>query len=176
LLAIQTKPKQAIEKFVEAEEFKLSSAIKKTILHIKGNAFKSLQEYDKAIYSYKRALKFDSKRSGNIYVQWAIALIAKGKVEKAELKFEEAAKKDSDNAWVYTAWGERLLAIKLKKYTEAYDKFAKAINPNYALNYAIWGDTLFADKNYPEAIKKFERAIELDSNIPAWLYQTSKSG
>jgi len=172
LLAIQTKPKQAIEKFVEAEEFKLSSAIKKTILHIKGNAFKSLQEYDKAIYSYKRALKFDSKRSGNIYVQWAIALIAKGKVEKAELKFEEAAKKDSDNAWVYTAWGERLLAIKLKKYTEAYDKFAKAqeINPNYALNYAIWGDTLFADKNYPEAIKKFERAIELDSNIPAWLY------
>jgi len=38
----------------------------------------------------------------------------------------EAAKKDSDNAWVYTAWGERLLAIKLKKYTEAYDKFAKA--------------------------------------------------
>jgi len=181
LLAIQKKPKPAIEKFVKAE--KLSSAIKKTILRIKGNAFKSLKEYDKAIDSYKEALTLDSEPNGDIYVQWAIALIAEGKLKKAELKFETAAKKDSDNPWVYTAWGERLLANERKEYTKAYEKFAIAQekNPNYALNYAIWGNALFFDTRYQKAVEKFEQAIKLDSNLPTWVrgnyrYALLKSG
>jgi tetratricopeptide (TPR) repeat protein len=180
LLAIQAKPtiqefdqeklNQAMVKFDKAE--KLAPTIIRTILRIKGNTFTSLKEYDKAIDSYKKALKFDSKRSGDIYVQWAIALIAEGKLDEAELKFEEAAKNDPDNPWVYTAWGERLLAKELKKYTEAYEKFEKAKekNPKYALNYAIWGDTLYNAKNYQEAIKKFKRTRELDLKV-AWVYR-----
>jgi tetratricopeptide (TPR) repeat protein len=169
LLAIQKKPKLAIEKFVKAE--KLSSAIKKTILRIKGNAFKSLKEYDKAIDSYKEALTLDSEPNGDIYVQWAIALTKAGKVEEAKFKFETAAEKDFDNPWVYTAWGRWLLADKLKKYTEAYEKFVKAkeINPNYALNYALWADALLRDKKYLEATVKFKQAINLDLSV-AWVH------
>ena len=56
LLSIKVKSdenvlKQTLAKFAEAE--KLSPAIKRTILRIKGNTFKSLRKYDEAIALYK---------------------------------------------------------------------------------------------------------------------------
>ncbi|MDM8566292.1 tetratricopeptide repeat protein [Candidatus Halobeggiatoa sp. HSG11] len=174
LLAIQAKSdqnilNQALAKFAEAE--KLSPIIKPTILRIKGNTYKSLKQYNTAIAAYKEALAIDSKHNGEVYVQWAITLIAQNKLAEAEVKFAEAAKNDPDNPWVYVAWGERLM-VKLKKFTEAYQKFAIAEekNPNYALNYAIWGQTLIADKKYSEAIEKFELALELNVNV-IWVHR-----
>ncbi len=174
LLAIQAKSdktmlNQALAKFSKAE--KLSPIIKPTILRIKGNTYKSLKQYDAAITAYKEALIIDSKHSSEVYVQWAIALIAQNKFAEAEIKFAEAAKNAPDNPWVYVAWGERLL-VKLEEFTEAYQKFAIAEekNPDYALNYAIWGRTLVSDKKYPEAIEKFELALELGVNI-IWVHR-----
>jgi len=192
---------QALDKFNQAQALAPNIRV---IFRMKGDTWQDLKKFDQAITEYQAAIEIDTRLAGGIYVQWALALIEKRKqladsdqfkneAEKKAIlaqyqeaiiaKYQEASEKDPDNPWVYASWGERL-ALEFKDYAAAYQKLAIAHqkNANYALTYALWGDTLQKEgdqlkedkqtawrEKYQAAIEQYEQAIKLDSSI-AWMY------
>ncbi|EDN69208.1 TPR repeat containing protein [Beggiatoa sp. PS] len=161
------KLKQALDKFNQAQQLASTMRI---IFRLKGDTLNALEEFDKAIEAYQTAIELEDKHAGGIYVQWALTLLEQKKIPEAFQIYELASKKDRDNPWVYTSWGEQL-AIELKDFETAYLKFeiAQEKNPNYMLTYAIWGEQLRQEQKYEQAREKYEQALALNSNI-AWVY------
>ena len=178
LLKNQRKYDKALIKLAQAEKHEKNSVL----FQVRGDTLQAHKKYEQSIDAYKIAAEYNPK-NGGIYTQLARVLIAyaneqseetlkKDGLKKAFEEYENAAKKDKNNPWVYTDWGYQLATVQ-KDYEQAEEKFAQAIDiePHYALAYAMWGNVLLINRKQPkQASEKYEKAVAFNPNVDSWVY------
>ena len=118
---------------------------------------------ENALKKFKEAVRL-SPNNPEHYIYWGNALKHYKDYDLALSKYKKALTLKPNNeatASVYIAWGEIL--TQQRKDEEAFEKFSKA--ESYAPIsevYYTWANALKEFGNYADALKKYERAIEID--------------
>lgn len=108
-----------------------------------GEKYLSEENYDEAIIAFKKAIDIQPNNP-ELYIKLADAYTAKGDTDNAVKALEDGYEKTGDES-IKKKLDE--LQVKIK-----YEKFVKE------------GQTALSNKNYDEAVKSFESAIELKPN------------
>jgi tetratricopeptide (TPR) repeat protein len=100
------------------------------------------------------------------YTEWGRALLAKGDLDGAIGKLEEAHRRGPHYADPLELWGEALMRMGDLKGAAA--KFAEADQyaPRWGRNHLRWGEALMLTGRYAEARRQFEAANSLDLSKP----------
>jgi tetratricopeptide (TPR) repeat protein len=95
------------------------------------------------------------------YYELALAYMNQGSYDKADAAARKVVELDPENAVGYEAEG--LVAFQQGKYQQSVPLFEKSlqIQPNYT-NYSNLGTAQFFLKHYPEAVKMYEKAVEMN--------------
>ena len=99
-----------------------------------------------------------------------ILLSENKKFDEAIEKYEQAAKLNSTDAWIYYNWGVTL--ANKGDYAEAAEKYEQAakLNPTDARIYHNWGAVLDNTGDYAEAAEKYEQAAKLNPKYVGTYY------
>jgi len=153
------------EKFADAEEiYKKMLSLGKDESMIWNNwgwLYNSWGRYSEAIPKLKKALELDDENAG-AYVNLGISLKNMGKVKEAKEAHFKAIKVDEKNWLAYYNLG--LCYIFEDAYAKATENFEIAIMyfPNFAQAYHELGKIFFYQANLDDALKMFNKAIEID--------------
>lgn len=132
-----------------------------------GDALCRSKKHKEAIYKYCKAIEIypdleDRRYGSNMWNNMATSLKNLSKSEKEQAIKDIQAVLNSKPAAIssklYTHWGDALEAP-----DDSGGKYMKAIelNPNNSIAYELWGNALYKQKYYEEAIDKFRKATEL---------------
>jgi tetratricopeptide (TPR) repeat protein len=117
------------------------------------------QDYEKALNWYKKANSLNPKNGNTYYdIAWC-----QNELENYEavLKIAEAGIKIEPSAKIFTEYGYALYM--LNRYTEAIDKYKKALSYNAEEKGAVKGmaDAYFTNKDYANAEVYYKKCLEL---------------
>jgi len=131
-----------------------------------GNVLGTQQKYAEASEKYEKAAKA-LPSSPEAYTGWASALYQQGKQKYPEAieKYLKAVELGSN--WIdYDNWNSALQALPDQVQTAAVEKLQRIVDskPELTRVFVSWGDGLYAEKKYPEAIEKYLKAIDLGSD------------
>lgn len=122
-----------------------------------GIIYNHQKNFDAAIKEYEAALVINNKSSA-LYNNAGISYYMKGDYEKAKEHYIKALRIEPDNKKVYNNLA--LALCKMGSYDNAFEAFKKGGNEASAYNNL--GYIYITEKKYQEAIKTFQRAIELN--------------
>lgn len=129
----------------------------------RGIAFQRMDQLDRAIEDFSRALTLDPSRSQNYYNR-GIIFQRRGQLDKA---IEDYSRAIAINPSYYMAYGNRGLAFesinRLDKAIEDYNRVI-ALYPSYYIIYAYRGRTFKRMGHIDKAIADFTAAINLNQN------------
>ncbi len=130
-------------------------------IYYQGVQFDERREYQKAIDTYKRVIKIDSKRS-YAYNRLGNVFLALNKYEEAIQAYKKAIKIDPQDKHPYSGLGN--VYRKLKKFDEAIQSHKEAIeiDSEYATSYNGLGNVYFDMKKYDKAIESYNKSIEIN--------------
>lgn len=166
------KVQEAIDQFlVIKEKYKESSGIAIVNLYI-GNAYSQLEQYKKAIESFKEAVEKYPKHQGLI-LSIGNSYSNLDQPEKAMEWFKKIPFDELDNT--DTLYNIGVGFYNSFKYDDALKYFNKAIeiNPEFAPAYYQLGMTYTALSKTTEAVESLKKFMELDPESPD--YQTAKA-
>lgn len=140
------------------------------ILHnIKGISDASLQNWDSAVKSYKRALEFKPNYP-EAYNNLGFALYVTGRYKEAKKNLRKAIKYEKDYAEAYNNLGNVL--YREGRLVEAIKNFSKSIYLEPLFSKAInnKGIILYAQRRYDEAISFYNKAISIEPKFAEPFY------
>jgi tetratricopeptide (TPR) repeat protein len=123
-----------------------------------GDAYAYSGDYAEAEAHYARSTEFDPQCT-ECYHQWWSALYDQGKYQEAAEKLQQSIDLNPKEYTYLTDLG--------KTYYRAGDEesakaaFRKAIPANPAYVYNVWGNALYSQERYQEALAKYQQAAEL---------------
>ncbi len=82
-----------------------NSDVVSSMYYIDGNAYYAIEIYDEAVRAFEKALWHDDS-DGNIYTDYAIALVKTGENSKAKEALNKAEENGADKSFIYLAKGE----------------------------------------------------------------------
>lgn len=136
--------------------------------YVLAQAYKVLNEYDKAIHGFEMArslgIKSDraSQELSQLYHKAAIHSFGQKKFRKAIDLFENALSANPQNAKAHYAMGLCYNGLREgDKAREAFEK-AVAINPKYPKAHKALGDIQRRNRNYGPAAATYQRAMDAD--------------
>lgn len=131
-----------------------------------GEALVGQERWEEAVPSFEKAIELKPDLMF-AYQKLGDVLLKLQRWEKAEEAFRKAIELTSDFCWSHYGLGEALRGQdgKEEKAAIAYQR-AIELNPNFAWGYRRLGDVLADTKNFQEAKSCYERARELDNNLP----------
>jgi Flp pilus assembly protein TadD len=135
-----------------------------------GVAHKRRGNVQAAIEEYRRAIAVDAQFA-EAHSNLGSAYYSLGRIEEAVKEFEVAARTAGSNAYFYHHLG--ILQFQRKEYRKAIHEFRKALGHKKDLADAMFflGECYLALNDRPEAIKHYQRTLEIDPN---YLSATSK--
>jgi tetratricopeptide (TPR) repeat protein len=152
----QQRYKEAIDKFkevikIDSKSFASYGAI--------GDCFRELSLYDEAEKKYKKAIEINDKYE-DAYAAWGYCLFKRECYEDAIEKFKQAIEINPAAKNNYWFWGTCLQ--ELERYEEAIIILEKHL-PKSKDSHVIYsyGNCLMGAKHYSEALKQFERLINI---------------
>ena len=147
---------EAIEKFKQA--IKIDSQSYPSYGAI-GDCFRGLSLYDEAEKQYKKAIEINDKYD-DAYSAWGGCLRRQGRYEKAIEKYKKAIKINPKSEVAYFFWGTCLQ--KLERYKQAVKLFETHLADSVDIDVIYsYGNSLMGVKRYSEALKQFERLINI---------------
>lgn len=150
----------AIKLYIEAIELKPDGA---ETYNNRGVAYQELQQYDRAIADFNKALEF--KQHEFIYNNRAIAYIRLGKYDRAIEDYDKAIELKPDYALSYNNRG--ITYNDLGQHDRAIENFNRAIElkPNYAEYYYNRGVVYENLGQHERAIADYSKAIDFNPNL-----------
>ncbi|MGK7899521.1 MAG: Stf0 family sulfotransferase, partial [Xenococcus sp. (in: cyanobacteria)] len=130
---------------------------------IQGNTEKAIQTYQKSL-----ALKF--LHPAKVYIRLGDIFSQDGNIEKAISAYEKALELDSDSISALNGLGE--IYENRKEITQAssyYQRIVKLL-PNDNSAYLKLASLLFRQDNFKRAIENYNKALEIKTDQPAWVY------
>ncbi len=128
--------------------------------------------YQMAVLKFKKAVIL-RHNFPEAWTEWGVALANLGRTEEEIAKYQEAIKIDSTYGDAYFNWGTTL--ANHQQFKEATDIFKKGIAaaPKYPKNYEGLGKVQNQTGFYAEAVKNFEKTLELNPANPWALFWQS---
>ncbi|HLG94106.1 MAG TPA: tetratricopeptide repeat protein [candidate division Zixibacteria bacterium] len=128
--------------------------------------------YRMAVLKFKRAVII-RHNFPEAWTEWGVALANLGRTEEEIAKYQEAIKIDSGFGDAYFNWGTTLTYH--QQFKEAADIFKKGIAaaPKFPKNYEGLGKVQNLTGFYSEAVKSFEKTLELNPANPWALFWQS---
>ncbi|NIM11888.1 MAG: tetratricopeptide repeat protein [Candidatus Aminicenantes bacterium] len=127
-----------------------------------GDMFSGLNDYERAIKNFEKALKYGSKKA-SVYKGLAVAYINRGEPGKAVDMFRKAVKVSTDHVYIFgdIAWEmkNRGMADGLEGLFQA----ASDIAPKKGAYYEELGTAFIYLEEYDRAIENYEKVLELDN-------------
>lgn len=143
-----------------------------------GNLFREKGHVERAIQIHKGVLHrshLSEVERNQVLLYLGIDFKKAGIIDRAVSIFEELIQRDPDNVNGYLNLAE--LYEELKEWEKAYAVHEKVLQMGHSTNRMVLGFVQnelglisLRNKNYPEAIKRFQRAISTDSTVyPAYI-------
>ncbi|MCI0331425.1 MAG: tetratricopeptide repeat protein [candidate division Zixibacteria bacterium] len=128
--------------------------------------------YRMAVLKFKRTVTL-RHNFPEAWTEWGVALANLGRTEEEIAKYQEAIKIDSAYGDAYFNWGTTLAFH--QQFKEAADIFKKGIAaaPKYPKNYEGLGKVQNQTGFYSEAVKSFEKTLQLNPANPWALFWQS---
>lgn len=163
----------AIEKLKAAGELKPADAV---LFYALGDSYSFKKEWEKAIEAYVRARKYsEALATADNFYNLGSAYEQTGKYGPAFEAFQRANEKKSGNAETLTRLGD--VTSKLGQWQSAVEYYEQAFRIDPNINdgdvFYNWGVAYVnTSRNYEAALRRFQRAIELNvENIAEAYYQ-----
>lgn len=155
----------AISNFQRAEGLSTNSATTKALAMVdEGIAWKEKDDYSAAYRLYEKALQMDPN-SARAYNAWGWTLSEQRNYKDAITKLNKSIELDPDFVIAYENLANaHSSSNELTLVSSDYEK-ATAHSPHPAVTYEHWGDLLLDEKQYDEAIEKFDKAITLEPTL-----------
>ena len=150
----------------------LSDAARSEVYFISGLTYAELQDYERAIEDFGRAIELNPEYATAYYNQ-GLAYHALQDYARAIGEFGRAIELNPEDAEAYCSRG--LAYYKLQEYERAIEEYGRAIelNPEYAMAYNNRGVAYHALQDYARAIEDYGRAIELSPEYATAYYNTA---
>jgi tetratricopeptide (TPR) repeat protein len=149
--------------FCEAMQIRedLSEIARSQIYFMNGLAYTNLEEYEKALENYGRAIELDPEDTV-AYINRGVTFAGLKEYERALEDFGRAIELDPKDAGAYNNRG--LAYADLKEYERALEDYERAIqlDPEDTVAYNNRGVAYAELKEYQLALEDYRRAIELD--------------
>jgi len=130
-----------------------------------GLSYQSMEDYDKAIFSYKKSIEVNISHEGSLY-ELAFCLDIIGQLENSLAYYKKFIDEDpySTAAW----YNLGIVCNKLERFDEAVEAygFALAIDENFASARFNMGNSLMNLEKYNEALEEFKKTIEIEGPSP----------
>ena len=138
--------------------------LKKLSYYNKGNAYANLEQYEKAIADYSKAIEIDPKYT-LAYINRGLAYANLKQYDKAIADYSQAIKLDPKDPGAYNNRG--LAYSNIKQYDKAIADYNQAIllDPKYSGAYNNRGNIYLELKQYDKAIADYNQAILLDPKL-----------
>jgi tetratricopeptide (TPR) repeat protein len=155
-----------LERVVHEPTF--SSELWARLYRNRGEAYRLLKDYPRAIQDFDRAVELDPHDAG-AYASRGQAYRLLKDYPRAIQDFDQTVELDPKAGWAYGSRGEAYRL--LKDYPRAIQDFDQAVelDPKAAWAYGNRGITYGLLKDYPRAIQDFDWAVELDPHY-VWAY------
>lgn len=128
-----------------------------------GNVLAGIGDSRGAIEKYKRALAVaDAKQSAHILFNYGQVLLRNGYSLRALRKFREAFKRDPKSADAAYMTGLSFIKLKRPRGARKWMATALALQPESARNHVGAGNAELAGKQHDQAVRHYQRALELD--------------
>ena len=136
-------------------------------LRTRASVYQKLEEYDKALADYARAIKGDPERT-SLYKDRAQLLYDLEKYDLADKDYQKMIELDRGDVVGYVGLGRNSIAR--KNYDDAIEKFNYAIqlSPSYAQGYSFRAESYVAQKKYNEAIDDIIKALDINGENKAF--------
>jgi len=129
-----------------------------------GKALAKKGEYEKAIYSYRKALELDSS-SSEIYQSLGDTLVKNGDLDEAVIVYQKAIELQPTLWEVHHSLGDIWQGQgRLDEAVAAY-RLAIELKPDFCWSHNNLGDSLIKQEKWEEAIAAYGRAIELNPDF-----------
>ncbi len=163
ILSLQGKHKDAISLYEEILSF--ADDEKDDIYYNIGLAYQSLEEYDKAIESYKKSIEENINHEGSLY-ELAFCLDIAGQLEGSLSYYRKFIDEDPYSAAAWYNLG--IVCNKLEKFDEAIEAYgyALAIDDTFASAHFNMGNSLMNLEKYKEALEEFNKTVEIEGPSP----------
>ena len=139
-------------------------------LYRKGLVFFKQKNYQDALKCYDKALEINSTRLDVLYAKGLLFDELKNYQEALKI-FDKALEIDPGKYDILYHKGLDLL--NLERYDAAREAFDKCIATNSTDSYRAWyqkGIAFFKEKNYEDALKCYDKALEIQHDYPEALY------
>ncbi len=155
----------AIDDFTRAIALSANTPMESMGYVARGNAWQALEEYDRAMKDYDKALVLNPKESRAMEERGHIFRERK-QYERAITEYDRAITLDPDRDKPYV--GRGYAHLQLGHIDVAIENFNKAINLNKSLGagYGYRGVAYGKKKQYAEAIRDLNTAVQLDPDVP----------
>ncbi len=155
---------RAIEIFTNLTEMDSESPL--YFSHL-GLAFIAAGDLDRARGAYEKSIAIDPESAAQVHHKMGIALTHYGYHGKAESAFRDAIRESPDESLYLCDLGDVLVKMgRLEEAGGAYDEAARK-GPSFAAAYMNrFGNTLFKEKMYREAIEAFKKAVDREPANP----------
>ena len=129
--------------------------------------YHKLRQYEQALVCYEKAIKLDPNYA-YVYYNKGITLAAMGKLDDAIKHYDKTIQLDPKYGLAYINKGEKLYS--LGRYQEAAKTFRLAARyDRHERAYFGLGKALLALRRQKDALKAYQRGLEIDSQNPeAW--------
>ena len=136
-------------------------------LTTRAGVYLALEEKDKALADYNRAIKVDPQ-SSKLYKLRAQLLFEEDKYDLSDKDYQKMIELDQGDVVGYVGLGRNAHSRKL--YDDAIEKYSYVINlsPTYSSGYAYRAESYVAQNKYNEAIDDIIKALEIDNNDMAY--------
>lgn len=143
-----------------------------TQLEIAGDAMRAQKNYERAIETYRAAIR-QEPRNAILYNKMGIAYLQLGNLDQAENQFQRAIKIDRKYSPALNNAG--VISYMRKNYGKAvkYYKKALALSEDNASFHVNLGTAWFSQKKLERAMAEYARALQLDPDV---LVVSSRSG
>ena len=175
LLRRAGKNELAAADFTEALKSRWGWSQRATIHNNRGNAFRALRQYKKALADYRIAVRLDPK-SPIPYNNRGIAYRDLNQYKKAIANFNAALRLDPKNARAF--YNRGLVYTDLKQHEQAVADYSRAIglNPKFAAAYYNRGFVYETMGRRPAAIKDYQAAYRLAPKNPGYRQALQRLG
>lgn len=134
--------------------------------------FKKLEEHDKALADYNKAVSYDSKNIQN-YVDRAEFYYQQKKYDIADKDYRKIIDIDPSNVMGYMGIGRNEMERKnYSKAIEQFDYVIKLHQTNYSSAYSFRAECYMATERFSEAADDIVTALAIDYDSKAWELMT----
>lgn len=135
----------------------------------RANAYNKVEEYEKALDDYSKAIKIDPELSRS-YLNRADYYYERERYDLSDQDYKKYVELEPGSPWGYLALGRN--ATQQKHYSEAIDYFNKAIQlrDDVSRAYAFRAESYIALGRYEEAASDIVKALDIDSDDKAFYH------